>query len=176
MPLLNGNAPANLPADTSAARLVPVLTTSLAALLALEPVPLPGYAVLTPAFMLMAVYHWTIYRPQLLPPTAVFAIGVGYDLLCGGPPGVTSLLLLLTRAAVLRGRRRFVNRSFGFVWAGFAVPASSVLLAQWAFDCVLAWRLFDVSDSVFRAALTIVLFPAASAVLGRTQQALMGPG
>ena len=45
------------------ARLLPIATTVLAAVIAILPVRVPGYAALVPAFTLMAVYHWTIYRP-----------------------------------------------------------------------------------------------------------------
>src|SRR5881396_112738 len=107
--------------DNSAARLLPILTTILAALVTILPLRAPGYAALTPAFTLMAVYHWTIYRPDLLPPLALFLIGVIQDLLAGAPAGVTALLLLLVRAIVLRRRRYFMNRPFPFLWAGFAV-------------------------------------------------------
>jgi rod shape-determining protein MreD len=176
MPFWTHRAPASPQIGAGAASLLPVLTTLAAALLALEPVPLPGYAALTPALTLMALYHWTLYRPDLLPPIALFAIGVGYDLLCGGPPGVTPLFLLLSRAAVLRCRRWFINRTFPFVWAGFTVLASAAIFGLWLLDCILAWKLLDISGSIFRAALTVALFPIASFLLGRTQHALMGSG
>jgi rod shape-determining protein MreD len=161
---------------TRVARLLPVLTTLLATLLALAPVPFPGYPALMPAFTLMAVYHWTIYRPDLLPPIALFGIGVGYDLLGGGPPGVTPLLLLSSRAAVLCRRRWFVDRTFSFVWAGFAVLTAGAMLGLWALDAILAWRLSSPDESIFRAALTVTVFPLVSFLLGRTQHALMAPG
>ena len=174
MPLRSERAPANSESGARAARVVPVLTIMLAAILALEPVPLPGYAALTPVFTLMALYHWMIYRPELVPPITLFAIGVGYDLLCGGPPGVTPLLLLLARAAVLHARRWFLDRGFAFVWTGFALLTVGAVALLWALECVLAWQLLGIADSLFRAAVTAALFPIASFVLGRTQHALMG--
>src|SRR6185437_12052003 len=79
----------------SLARLLPIATTILAGLITILPLRIPGYASLTPAFTLMAAYHWTIYRPDLLPPVALFAIGLAEDLLVGAPVGVSALLLLL---------------------------------------------------------------------------------
>src|SRR4051812_19962774 len=105
--------------NNGAARLLPTATIVLAALLTVVPVRIPGYAALTPAFTLMAVYHWTIYRPDLLPPIALFAVGLAVDLMTGGPIGVSPLLLLAARAGVLNYRRYFINRGFAFVWAGF---------------------------------------------------------
>src|SRR5207249_2690838 len=94
--------------NSGVARTIPIATTVLAAVIAILPVQVPGYAALTPAFTLMAVYHWTIYRPDLLPPIGLFAIGLAQDLLGGAPVGIGALVLLLARAAVLRGRRYFL--------------------------------------------------------------------
>src|SRR5271156_686555 len=107
--------------NNGAARMLPVATTLFAALISGLPVHIPGYAALTPVFTLMAAYHWTIYRPDLLPPLALFTIGLTADLLAGSPVGVNALLLLLTRGAVLGQRRYFVNRTFPFVWTGFSL-------------------------------------------------------
>src|SRR5262245_30566282 len=104
--------------DTPVARLLPIATTLFATVISIQPAHIPGHAALTPAFTLMAVYHWTIYRPDLLPSSALFLVGVAQDLLAGVPPGVTSLVLLLARAAVEPHRRQFVNRLFPFVWTG----------------------------------------------------------
>ncbi|HKS88685.1 MAG TPA: rod shape-determining protein MreD [Stellaceae bacterium] len=156
------------------ARLLPIATTLLATVIAILPVRLPGYAALTPAFALMAVYHWTIYRPDLLPPLGLFAVGLTQDLLAGAPVGVTALLLLLARAAVLRQRRHFIDRTFAFVWGGFTLLAVTAMAALWALQCLLQFTVFDVRATVFRAVLTIAIFPAASFALGRTQRALIG--
>jgi rod shape-determining protein MreD len=156
------------------ARMLPVATTVLAAIIAVLPVRIPGYAALTPAFTLMAVYHWTIYRPDLLPPLGVFAIGLAEDLLSGGVPGTSALVLLLARAAVLRSRRYFVDRTFPFVWGGFTLLAAAAMFGLWALHCLLQLSLFDPHATIFRTVLTIAMFPVASFALGRTQRALMG--
>lgn len=152
-------------------RLLPIATTLLAVLLSIEPLHITGYAALTPAFTLMAVYHWTIYRPDLLPPLALFAIGLVQDLLSGGPPGITPLLLLLGRQLLLRGRQHLMNRPFPFVWAGFAVFIGVATAFSWAAYSLLAARLLNLRGPVFCAVLTISVFPIASFLLGRSQRA-----
>jgi rod shape-determining protein MreD len=168
--------PAIPQAANTAARLLPVATTFVAAILSIEPVYIPGYASLTPAFTLMTVYHWTIYRPDLLPPLAIFLIGIVLDLLSGAPPGVTALFLLLARALVLRHRRSFINRGFPFVWGGFTLLTGAGMLGLWILHCLLSWEWLEFRGSTFRAVLTISLFPVASFLLGRTQRALMEAG
>jgi len=161
-------------ADRGLARLLPIATTIIAAVIAIMPMRIPGYAALTPAFALMAVYHWTIYRPGLLPAGGLFVIGFAEDLLTGGPVGVNALLLLLARAAVLRQRRHFINRGFPFVWSGFTLLAMAAMLGLWTLHCLLQISLSGFRTTVFRTVLTIAIFPAASFALGRSQRALMG--
>ncbi len=167
------HAPVLPQVDSVVSRLIPVATTAAAAILSIQPVHLPSYAALTPAFMLMAVYHWAIYRPDLLPSSAVFLIGISHDLLAGGSLGVTAVVLLLARAVVVRYRRWFPDRAFPFVWGGFALLTAAAMLALWLLHSLLEAEAVEFRSSVFRAALTISLFPFASFLLGRTQRALM---
>ena len=160
--------------NSGLARMLPIATTVLAAIIAILPVRVPGYAALTPAFALMAVYHWTIYRPDLLPAVGLFVVGLAQDLLAGAPVGVGALVLLLARAAVLHYRRYFINRTFPFVWTGFTLLAAAAMLALWALHSLLQLSFFDLPTTVFRTVLTIAIFPVASFALGRTQRALMG--
>src|SRR5579864_8701257 len=136
--------------NSGAARMLPIATTVLAAVIAILPVRVPGYAALTPAFTLMAVYHWTIYRPDLLPAVVLFAVGLAEDLLTGAPVGVGALVLLLARAAVLQYRRYFVNRAFPFVWSGFTLLAGTAMLGLWALHCAVDLSLLDLRNTVFR--------------------------
>lgn len=172
MPLI---PPAVARADGIAGRFLPVASMALAVLAAVLPIRIPGYAAITPAFTLMAAYHWTIYRPDLLSPPALFVIGLAQDLLTGAALGVTSLLLLLARAVVMSCRRYFVDRLFPFVWAGFAILAAGGLLFSWALHCGLEARLIDIRGTAFRAVLTVAAFPVASFLLGRAQRALIAP-
>lgn len=173
MPLRVSSIPSLPRVNSSLARMLPIATTIFAAVLAILPVRVPGYAALTPAFTLMAVYHWTIYRPDLLPPIGIFAVGLAQDLLIGAPVGVGALVLLLARAAVLRYRRFFINCTFPFVWTGFTLLGAASMLLLWALECLVQLSLFDLRSTVFRAVLTIAIFPVASFALGRSQRALM---
>ncbi|MGE0259064.1 MAG: rod shape-determining protein MreD [Alphaproteobacteria bacterium] len=155
-------------------RLLPTATVVLAAVIGLLPLPIPGYAALTPAFALMAVYHWSVYRPDLLPPIGVFAVGFAQDLVTGATVPASALVLLLARAAVLRYRRHFVGRPFPFAWAGFALLVAAAALGSWGLHSLLQLGLFDLRTAMVRGALTIALFPAASLLLGRGQRAFIG--
>ena len=153
---------------------LPIVTTVLSALLSVEPLHLDGCAGLTPAFTLMATYHWTIYRPDLLPPPLIFLIGTIQDLLSGGLPGVTAVTLLLARAIIVPQRQYFVDRPFPFIWAGFTLLIVAAMLFSWALHSLLAAELLNLRGSVLHAVLTISVFPITSFLLGRSQRALIG--
>jgi rod shape-determining protein MreD len=84
--------------------------------------------------------------------------------------------LLLTRSVVLSYRRHFVNRLFPFVWTGFTILTGGAMLFLWLLHCLLDGVLVDFRGTVFRAVLTVSMFPIASFLLGRTQRTLMGAG
>ena len=80
--------------DQFARRLFPFALTLALLLASLVPVPLPAYSSVTPSFMVMAIYFWSLHRPDLMPPSAVFAIGLLQDVLTGGVLGVSPIVLL----------------------------------------------------------------------------------
>jgi rod shape-determining protein MreD len=168
---------AAVPRIEGIAVIVPVLASLFLALLTVLPVPIPGYAAVTPVFVLIGVYHWTIYRPELMPPIAIFALGLLVDLLTGAHhTGVTPLLLLLGRALLINGRRWFFGRVFPFVWMGFALMAAGTIGLLWGLNSALDRTVFDASASAFRWVLTVAAFPAASYVLTRLQRLIVSAG
>jgi len=154
-------------------RLVPMLATALSTFASIVPLHLPGFAVVTPAFALMAVYHWSIYRPDLLPYGAVFGAGVMLDLLNGAPLGVSSLVLLLARAGVLSQRRFFAGRSFAVVWAGFVAVTAGAIALEWVVVSVFYRFVLDLRPFLFQGVLTISTYPVASYLFVRLQRNLL---
>jgi rod shape-determining protein MreD len=164
-----------VPRDSGApGRVVPVLSTFLFVLVSVVPLQIPGLAAVTPSFALMAVAHWTIYRPDLLPQSAVFALGLLLDLLNGTPYlGASALILLIARTAVLIARRYFVNRDFAVLWLGFLALCCGTFVFSWAFISVLGGHLLGTRPFLFEAALTVACYPVGSYILARLQRALL---
>lgn len=155
-------------------KLVPFLTTLLFVLVSVVPLHIPGFAVVAPAFALMAVYHWTIYRPDLLPPVAVFIAGLLLDLLNGTPyVGTSALSLLLARSVLMGQRRFFINRLFPVLWAGFLGTTAAVVAFEWALVSVLHGAPLGLRPFIFEAALTVASFPVGSYFLARAQRSFL---
>ncbi len=157
-----------------APRLVPPVVTALLAIVSAVPLDIPDYAIVAPDFVLMSVFHWTLYRPEHLSFLAVFLIGLFFDLLTtapGAPIGVTPLVLLVARWSVSATRKNFVGRDFPFVWLGFALVSAAAGLSIWAIASLLSASMFDLRRCAFQTVLTIALFPAADWLFARLQRA-----
>jgi rod shape-determining protein MreD len=154
-------------------RMLPMATALLCVLASIVPLHLPGFAEVAPGFVLMAVYHWSIYRPDLLPFAAVFLAGLALDLLNGAPLGVSSLVFLIGRAVVLSQRKLFVGRSFAVVWAGFLALVAAAEALEWALACALHGVALDPRPFLFQAVLTVALYPLVSYLLARVQRNLL---
>jgi len=152
-------------------KLLPFLTTLVFVFFSVVPLHLPGLALVAPAFALMAVYHWTIYRPDLLPPIAIFAAGVLLDLLNGAPYfGLSPMSLLLGRSVLMSQRRFFVNRLFPVLWLGFLLLTAGVIAFEWAAVSLLYGAALAPKPFLFEAVLTVASFPLGSYLLARTQR------
>ncbi|GGF01280.1 rod shape-determining protein MreD [Aliidongia dinghuensis] len=153
-------------------RLVPTAFTLVLAILSVIPVDIPGYAQVTPDYVLMSIYYWTIYRPDHLPYLVVFLVGLLIDLLTFGPPGVTPFALLTVRAIVLTQRKFFVGKNFPILWWGFVLATVAVTLLRWGMGALYSGHLPDPRSFAFQAVLTAAFYPMLSWVFSRVQRVM----
>jgi len=159
--------------DVLVRHLVPSGVTILLLLLTAVPTRLPGYADIAPMLPLMGVYYWAIYRPDLLPAWAAFAIGLMWDILAGTHIGVGALVLLLVQGVTASQRRFFLAKSFMFAWWAFALLTAGAVGLSWLLMAVLNGRPTDPAPALFGYALTLGLFPLLTWLLARTQVAFL---
>lgn len=156
------------------ATLIPVVSTLVFVVLSVVPFHIPGFAVVTPAFGMMAVYHWTIYRADLLPPLGVFVAGLLLDLLNATPyVGISALALLLARTVLMSQRRFFIDRPFPMLWAGFLATAAGVIAFEWLLVSALRGALLRPGPFIFEAVVAVAMFPAGSYLLARMQRGFL---
>jgi rod shape-determining protein MreD len=156
-----------------AGQVVPTVTALVFALASVVPLHIPGFDVVTPAFALMALFHWTVYRPDLLPLGVVFLLGILLDLLNGTPAGVSALTLLAARTLLLERRGLFVNRPFAVVWGGFLVFAVASFVFEWLIISLLHRTLLGIRPILFQTVLTVACFPVGSYLLASIHRAVL---
>lgn len=98
-------------------------------------------AEIKPFFVLMVVYYWSVCRPTLVPPAAVFLIGIVMDVLSGLPVGLTAAILVASQWLVRGQRRYLLGQSYAVLWTGFAITCAAAAFAQWGLFGLtrLAW-------------------------------------
>lgn len=158
--------------DQTARDLAPSALTVLLVLAMGIPLGLPAQHGVMPVPALGAVYFWTLYRPALMPPLAVFGVGVLTDLLTAAPLGLNPLLLLSLHAVGLTQRRTLARQSFLLVWVAFALFAAATLALGWALRALLAFRLLPVEPALYELALTVAVYPALSWLFVRVERGL----
>lgn len=151
--------------DNFARSLMPVLISLALILLSVMPTKIPGWSHIAPALVLMSVYYWGIHRPDLLPAAAIFALGLGLDLLGGSPIGVHAFTFLVAYGLVVSQRRFFHAKSFGVVWWGFMLVATGVLTLEWLIMSLLvSGGPIDPRPALFSLMLTAVIYPAVATI------------
>ena len=159
--------------DIIARGLFPAFSVFILLLLNLLPVSVPLLSTASPALPLMAVFYWSVNRPDLLTALTAFFLGLLQDLLTGLPLGVSSLVLLLVQTGSASQGRFFHNKPFSVMWWGFALVAIPALLVQWLLSSALIGALLPIKATLISYVLTPALFPLVAWVLARAQNTLL---
>ncbi len=145
--------------DAIARSMFPVTATLLLIMASMVPLRIPDLAPIIPSLSLIAVYYWTIHRPDLMPIWAVFVIGVAQDLLSGSMLGVASIALLVVRHLVISQARFFTSASFVVIWSIFALVAFLAFFVMWILTSLLTATLVEYSSATFQYLMTLAVYP-----------------
>jgi rod shape-determining protein MreD len=123
------------------------------------PVGIPEWRSLAPSLTLIAVFYWSAARPDLLPPTAAFFLGLFQDLLTGSPLGSGALIMVLTQWTLRTQQRFLVNRPFLVLWGAFLPVLAVANLLEWGIASAFALHLIPPASALARMLLSFVIFP-----------------
>ncbi|WP_417623318.1 rod shape-determining protein MreD [Paremcibacter congregatus] len=126
-----------------------------------------------PSLSLMAVYYWCIYKPQLMPVSAVFVLGLLQDIVSGGALGMMALLLILVRVFIVRQGPRLLEREFLFSWLVFIVVGLVYGALSWAIATVYLKESQHLGTAFGHSLLTIAAYPLVVFLLNRLRQLLI---
>ncbi|MEZ5667133.1 MAG: rod shape-determining protein MreD [Alphaproteobacteria bacterium] len=159
--------------DAVARQSVPVALTLLLVLISALPPVLPVFREAAPAWVLIAVFHWSVQRPELMPVQAAFVIGLLQDLLLGLPPGSSALIYVVLRGVAGRIAQLTAGRGFVNLWIMFAGAAAGAGLLRYLIMTVWLERVLDPVPALFELLLTVGVFPLVSWLLTRLQRGLL---
>lgn len=121
--------------------------------------PFPYVYAVEPAFFLMGLYYWAVYRPSLLPPTIVFAVGMLIDLLMMSPLGLNAFVYLLAYFFVRQQRRFLTGQSFFTFWIGFMLVCFGTAMLEWGAGGLAAFEWGPLEPICFNVVISFFLFP-----------------
>lgn len=152
---------------------VPIALIGFLVVFSVVPLRLPHYTAVAPNWVLAATFFFAARHDMLVPAWAAFGLGLLFDVLAGGPLGLSALVLLLVREAgsflaeVLRGR------PFLFEWMCFGMTALAAQLLGVALATALAGALVALPTVVLQLMLTVLVYPAMVLALGLVSRALL---
>ncbi len=153
--------------------LTPFILTLSLAMLAVVPLRIPDFAPVTPMLTVIAVYYWSIHRPDLLPMAAVCAVGVFQDALAGMPLGLSALVLITVQYTVIAQRRFFHSKTFLVEWWGFMLVAPGAAFAGWLLASLYFGTLVSPRPLGFQLLLSVALYPCLAWLFTRAQHYLL---
>lgn len=159
--------------DAVARALFPAFSVFVLLLINLLPISVPFLASISPSLPLMAVFYWSVNRPDLMTGISAFLLGLAQDLLLGLPLGVSSLVLLLVQAGSASQGRFFHNKPFSIMWGGFILVSIPALFLHWLLVSALIGALLPLKNLLASYALTAGLFPIVAWVLSKAQNSLL---
>lgn len=139
--------------------IMPAALAFLLVILSVAPLQVPGYSTIAPSFLLMSVYYWAIYRPDIMPFILVFALGLFKDIISGGPPGLNAWVLLLAYGLVVSQRRFFIGKSFPVIWWGFMLLAAGAGSLTWVLTAILSDTVVAPQPGIFSFLMSIAVYP-----------------
>ena len=159
--------------DVTARQAAPITLTLLLLLVSILPMGIPGFAQIMPALAIIAVYYWTVHRPDLMPLWAVFSIGLFSDLVGGGRIGIGAFLALVVYGIVASQRRFFISRSFAVIWFGFGLVALAVAALDWSLHSALIGQVLDIRPAMFQYLTTVAAYPLVGWLFARAQRSIL---
>lgn len=96
----------------------------------LAKIPLFGSGIVSPAFLLIGIYYWTITKPTLLPLPVVFLTGLMFDIVSDSVVGLHTLAFMLICVLVRSQRRYLLGQPWPVLWAGFAIAVLILMAIQ----------------------------------------------
>jgi rod shape-determining protein MreD len=156
--------------DLKLRQALPGLLILLCIMLSVTPLRLPDYALVAPGLVLIAVFYWTVHRPDLLRPWHACLLGLFDDILSGPGLGVNALVLTLVHWAVVSQHRVFRGKGFAVVWIAFALLAPVAIGLIALLSLVATRTSIDPAVVLAQILLTIALYPPLAWLFGRAQK------
>lgn len=146
--------------------ILPFLTILFLIIIMVLPYNIPLIGDIMPFLTMIGVYYWSVFKPELLPTSAVFILGLLQDVLLGSPLGLMPLLLIIVQQFIFFQGRQFLERDFIFNWFVFVMLVIGFGFLSWGIASLYFKVLLDYFGVLGQILLTIAFYPVVTWALG----------
>lgn len=139
------------------------------------PMSLTGRLLPAPILALAAVYYWVLVRPDLMPPVAVFLVGLLEDVLSGGPPGLWAAGFLAAYYLADRQRETLAGLSGIGAILGFAGSMLFAAATAYALAWAVYWRSAPLAPLLLETIITVMFYPLVALPMGWVNRRVIRP-
>lgn len=113
----------------------------------------------TPFFILMIVFFWSIYQPSLFHPVYIFFIGFVYDVFFNFYIGLHSLLFVFLYFTLSRQRVFLLGQNYFVIYLLFILIVAATHAFEIIFYYIILGSVQDYLLILYNFSATILLFP-----------------
>jgi len=148
---------------------IPVVLSITLILISVLPYGFPKSALAAPILALISVYYWSVFRPDLMPASAAFLLGLLLDILSAGPPGLHALVFVLVNWAASGQRRALAGKSFAVGWLGYFLIAAGAAAITWIVASLFHATVLEYVPLFVSHAMGTAAYPLVAVMLARVQ-------
>lgn len=106
----------------------PILILILSAMLSIFPFKSNLLHCVTPLFVYIPLYFWTINRPTSFSYLSLFILGIFKDMVDNTVTGINAICFLIFYFIAKSSRKHILNYGFTFIWIGFISCLTLIML------------------------------------------------
>ncbi|MEB3702865.1 hypothetical protein Bealeia1_00055 [Candidatus Bealeia paramacronuclearis] len=131
----------------------------------------PPFLSLFPALGFAFLFHWLIYRPNILPPLGLMAIAILNELTLKDHFSVIlPALYLLSFTFILKYRHRLYGQRFYKIWVTYCAYSFACLMLYGMAKVVFAGEFYPPSNLLVSWILVVLLYPLLTLLLAPLQR------
>lgn len=162
----------NKESDFGLKSVLPFFTILLLIIIMVLPYNIPLIGDIMPFLTLIGVYYWSVFKPELVPVSVVFVLGLLQDILLGSPLGLMSLLLVVVQQFIFYQGRQFLERDFLFNWFVFVMIVIGFGVLSWGITSFYLRVFLNFVDVIGQILLTIAFYPVITGIFGWIKKAI----
>lgn len=154
-------------------RTTPQLSALILFILYMAPPPFGFLTMIKPLLLLITVFYWMVYRPDLLSLGTLFAFGIIEDLVSVTPVGINTLCYILLYIAVNGQQSFFIGKSFVETWWVFSITSFGFIFLKWFFISISQAAFIPFYTTFFCYLMTVMFYPLIAQILSFVQNKLL---